>query len=92
MTDTNGIGYLNEWTFNKLYTKPIVVDENGKDLAEQCVGYNSSAFFGRGTSTGKEKNEKINSLSFEIVPKDKIGEKQYYHTNLSKLVDKEKIE
>ena len=90
--DSNGIGYLNEWTFNKLYSKPIVVDENGKDLAEQCVGFNPSTFFGLGTSASSESNGKIKSLSFEIVPKDKIGEKQYYHTDLTKLVDKEKIE
>ncbi len=90
--DSNGIGYLNEWTFNKLYSKPIVVDVNGKDLTEQCVGFNPSTFFGLGTTASSEKNGEIKSLSFEIVPKDKIGEKQYYHTDLTKLVDKEKIE
>src|SRR5690606_6870646 len=90
--DSNGIGYLNEWTFNKLYSKPIVVDENGKDLTAQCIGFNPSTFFGLGTSASSEKKGEIKSLSFEIVPKDKIGEKQYYHTDLKKLVDKEKIE
>lgn len=43
--DSNGIGYLNERTFNKLYSKPIVVDENGRDLTKQCVGFNPSTFF-----------------------------------------------
>jgi hypothetical protein len=90
--DSNGIGYLNEWTFNKLYSKPTVVDESGKDLTEQCAGFNPSTFFGLGTSTSSETNKKIKLLSFEIVPKDKIGEKQYYNTDLIKLVDKEKIE
>ncbi|MDH7448472.1 hypothetical protein [Aquimarina sp. 2201CG14-23] len=90
--DSNGIGYLNEWTFKKLYTKPIVVDQNGLDLTNQCVGFNPSTFFGNGTSMNSENNTKIKSLLFEIVPKDKIGEKQYYHTDLTKLVDKEKIE
>ncbi len=90
--DSNGIGYLNEWTFKKLYSKPIVVDENGKDLTEQSVGFNPSTFFALGTSASSDKKEEIRSLSFEIVPKDKIGEKQYYHTDLTKLVDKEKIE
>ncbi|MCL8009428.1 hypothetical protein M8845_18530 [Gelidibacter japonicus] len=89
--DSNGIGYLNEWTFNKLYSKPIVVDENGKDLTEQSVGFNPSTFFGLGTSASAEKNGEIKSLSFEIVPKDKIGEKQYYYTDLTKLVDKGKL-
>ncbi len=90
--DSNGIGYLNSWTFNKLNSKPIVVDINGKDLSQQCVGYNPSSFFGLGTSANAEKKLEIKSLEFEIVPEDKIGKKQYYHTNLSKLVDIEKIE
>lgn len=90
--DSNGIGYLNEWTFNKLYSKPIVVDVNGKDLSQQCVGFNPSTFFGLGTSSSSENDKEIKSLSFEIVPKEKIGEKQYYHTDLTKLVDREKIE
>lgn len=90
--DTNGIGYLNKWTFNKLHSKPIVVDKNGKDLSEQCVGFNPSTFFGLGTSASSEENGEIKSLSFEIVPIDKIGEKQYYHIDLTKLVDKGKIE
>ncbi|WP_231367626.1 hypothetical protein [Gillisia sp. JM1] len=89
--DSNGIGYLNEWTFNKLYSKPIVFDKSGKDLTEQCVGFNPSTFFGLGTSASSEKRKEIKSLSFEIVPIDKIGEKQYYSSNLNKLVDKKKI-
>ena len=90
--DSHGIGYLNEWTFNKLYTKPIVLDKNGKDLTKQSVGFNPSTFSGDGTSSSSESSMKIKSLSFEIVPKDKIGEKQYYNTDLHKFVDREKIE
>jgi hypothetical protein len=89
--DSNGIGYLNEWTFNHTYSKPIVSDVNGKNLEEQLVGFNNSSFFGLGTSTTSENQIEIKSMSFEIVPEDKSDEKQYYHTNLSKLVDKEKI-
>ena len=89
--DSNGIGYLDEWTFNQTYSKPIVVDVNGKNLEEQLVGFNNSSFFGIGTSTTSENQNEIKSKSFEIVPEDKKGKKQYYHTNLSKLVDKEKI-
>lgn len=90
--DTNGIGYLNEWTFNHLYSKPIVVDENGKNLTEQCVGFNPTTFFALGTTTTAENQRVIKSLTFDIVPEDKIDEKQYYNTDLTKLVDKEKIE
>mgnify|MGYP001157410845 FL=1 len=89
--DSNGIGYLDEWTFNQTYSKPIVVDVNGKNLEGQLVGFNNSSFFGIGTSTTSENQSEIKSKSFEIVPEDKKGKKQYYHTNLSKLVDKEKI-
>ena len=89
--DSNGIGYLNEWTFNKLYSKPIVVDENGKDLTEQCVGFNASTFFGLKTLSSTENGREIKSLSFEVVPKEKIGKKQYYRTDLTKSVDTEKI-
>ena len=89
--DTNGIGYLNEWTFNHLYSKPIVLDENGKNLAEHCVGFNPTTFFALGTTTTTEGNREIKSLSFDIIPEDKIGERQYYNTNLSELVDKKKI-
>jgi len=89
--DSNGIGYIDEWTFNKLYLKPIVVDQNGTDLTKYCVGFNPSTFFGHSTSTSSENNMEIKSLSFKIVPKEKIEEKQYYHTDLTKLVEREKI-
>jgi hypothetical protein len=89
--DTNGIGYVNEWTFNHAYLKPTVVDENGKNLEEQLVGFNNSSFFGVGTVTSSENQFQIKVKSFEIVPKDKLDQKQYYHTNLSELVDMEKI-
>lgn len=90
--DSNGIGYLTEWTFNKLYTQPLVVDENGKDLANQCVGFNPSTFFGNGTLTSSETDIEIKSLSFEIALVEKIGKDQYDHPDLTKLVDYEKIE
>jgi hypothetical protein len=89
--DSNGIGYLNEWSFNHSYLKPIVVDQNGKNLSRQLVGFNNSSFFGIGNSTVSDSQIEIRIKSFEIVPVDKLNEKQYYHTNLSKLVDKEKI-
>lgn len=44
--DSNGIGYITKWTFNHSYLKPIVVDENGKNLEGQLVGFNNSSFFG----------------------------------------------
>ncbi|MFN3801564.1 hypothetical protein [Belliella pelovolcani] len=60
-------------------------------MSKQSVGFNPWTFFGLGTSASSDKKGEIKSLSFEIVPQDKVGEKQYYHTDLIKLVDKEKI-
>ena len=79
--DSNGIGYLNKWTYNKTYTRPHVRQVNGKDLNKNLVGFNPSSFFGKSIGGG------IQSLSFEIVPDTKIGQKQYYSKNLYDLVD-----
>lgn len=65
--DTNGIGYLNEWTFNKTYSRPIVEQIDGKNLEKNLVGFNPSTFYGQSIGDGNA----IRSLSFNIVP-DKI--------------------
>ena len=83
--DSNGIGYLNKWTFNKTYTRPNVVQVDGKNLDKNLVGFNPSTFFGK--TVGGE----IQSLSFEIVPDDKIGQKQYYSKDIANLVDKKLV-
>jgi len=83
--DSNGIGYLNKWTFNKTYTRPNVVQVDGKNLDKNLVGFNPSTFFGRSGGDGMQ------ILRFEIVPDDKIGQKQYYSKNLTNLVDKELV-
>lgn len=88
--DSNGIGYLNKWTFNKTYARPNVVQLDGKNLDKNLVGFNSSSFFGTGKSCCIDSNE-IGSLSFEIVPDDKIGQKQYYSKDLTNLVDKKLV-
>ena len=62
--DSNGIGYLTEWTFNKTYSRPIVKQIDGKDLDKNLVGFNPSSFFGTSIGGGNS----IKSLSFEIVP------------------------
>jgi len=64
--DSNGIGHITEWTFDKTYRKPIVYDSEGNDLTKYCVGYSSSSFWGKTTS-----NLGSRSLSFELyVPLD----------------------
>lgn len=89
--DNNGIGYINEETYNKLKFKPTVIDASGKSLSENCVGYSPSAFWGKGNSESSQSKLKINYLSFEIVPDSLIGKKQYYSIDLFKFVDTLKL-
>ena len=89
--DSNGIGYINEWTFEKTYTPPVVVDKEGNLLNDQCVGFNPSTFWGKGFSTSTEHPDKIHHISFEIVPKDKAGQKRYYNKEVARLVDTTKL-
>lgn len=91
MIDTNGIGYINKWTFEKTYAPPVVTDNVGNQLNKQCVGFNPSTFWAKGYSTSTERPDRIYYLSFEIVPKTKIGQKQYYNNDLTKLVDTTKL-
>src|SRR5690606_14068814 len=58
--DSNGIGYLNEWTFNKTYSRPIVEQLDGKNLDKNLVGFNPSTFFGTSIGGGNA----IKSLRF----------------------------
>jgi hypothetical protein len=90
ITDKNGIGYITEWTFNKTYSRPIVEQMDGKNLGRNLVGYNPSTFFGKGKSCCVEGNQ-IENLSFEIVPDDKIGEKQYYSKNFRDFINKKLV-
>lgn len=84
--DSNGIGYINQWTFDKTYTEPIVVETTGKNINERCVGFNPSTFWGEGKACCIDKKQ-IYTLSFEIVPLSKLGQKQYYSRDLVVLVD-----
>ena len=89
--DSNGVGYITEETFDKLRYKPSVHDVSGKDLLPNCVGYNPSAFWARGEVQSSQSKIKIHYLSFEIAPDSLIGKKQYYSTDLFKVIDTLKI-
>ena len=90
--DSNGIGYINKWTFDKIFSPPTVVDNEGMSLNEQCVGFNPSTFWGKGYHTSTRHPERIHTLSFEIVPKDKAGQKQYYKkVGFTEFVDTTKL-
>jgi hypothetical protein len=83
--DSNGIGYINEWTFEKTYTRPIVIDENGNSLDSLLVGYNPTSFWALGKTCCID-NEEIHYKSFKI--KDIKTETEFKTHILSKLVDK----
>lgn len=89
--DSNGIGYINEETFEDLKWQPIVHDVSGKDLESNCVGYNPSAFWGKGKAESLNPKRKIEYMGFEIVPDNLKGHKQYYDTDLFKVVDTLKL-
>ena len=90
--DKNGIGYITKQTFDRNKAKPIVLEKDGTDVSDYCVGFNPSTFWAVGNSSyATEENIEIQFLSFELVPKDKKGEKQYYSAGLMELVEKTKL-
>ena len=84
--DSNGIGYVNEWTFNKTYLRPIVEQFDGKNLDKNLVGFNPSTFFGKSIGNGNA----IRSLSFKIIP-DNATKEKYYTLDWMDKVDKDLI-
>ncbi|MBN8686598.1 MAG: hypothetical protein J0M10_06260 [Chitinophagales bacterium] len=89
--DSNGIGYVTRWTFKKTWTPPAVFDSEGRRLDKQCVGFNPSTFWAKGYSTSSTYPGRIDYLSFEIVPEDKTGQKQYYDKEIFEKADKTKL-
>ncbi len=83
--DSNGIGYLNDWTFEKTYTRPIVIDENGNNLDSLLVGFNPSTFWGLAKSCCID-NEQVYSKGFEIK-KNKL-DTEFDARSLTELVDR----
>ena len=88
--DSNGVGYLNEWTFNKTYSRPIVEQMDGKNLDEYLIGFSSSAFFGKGKSCCVDSHE-VQSLSFKIGTKPHLEGEYFQSENLTEIVDKKRI-
>ncbi len=84
--DENGIGYINEMTFNKTYTKPVVTDRRGNDLSKQLKGFNNLIFWTNPEHCCIQLNA-IKSLNFEILPKDK-SENPFKFFELTKHIDR----
>ena len=88
--DSNGIGYIDKWTFDNTSSKPIVEQMDGKIIDKNLVGFNPSTFWAQGNSESSD-HFVIEYLSFEIVPDNKLGQKQYYSSDLTELVDRTKL-
>ena len=91
--DENGIGYITKKTFYRKHSKPVVLEEDGTNVSDRVVGFNPSTFWAIGKSSyateenSSTKELEVQFLSFELVPKDKKGEKQYYSPELMELID-----
>jgi hypothetical protein len=88
--DSNGIGYITKWTFKKTWSKPDVYTTSGHKINDLCVGFNPTTFWGLSKFCcidGKE----IKSLSFEIVPLEKKGQKQYYSKSFQGIIDTSRL-
>jgi hypothetical protein len=87
--DSNGIGYLTEWNFEKTYSRPIVKQTDGMNLDKYLIGFNPSSFFGKGKTCCVGKRQ-IQSLSFKIGSKPHLEDEFYESRSLIDLVDKDK--
>jgi hypothetical protein len=65
--DSNGIGYITDWTFNHSYKRPIVVYKNGINIDSLLVGFNPTNFWAVTSSFTTSSDKKIISKSFKIV-------------------------
>lgn len=83
--DSNGIGYIDQWTFDKVYTKPIVIDQSGKNLDSLLVGFNPTSFWGEGKVCCFG-NEEIYIKSFKI--KSSKPETEFKHRSLTELINR----
>lgn len=84
--DKNGIGYINERTFDKTYRKPIVTDTDGNNLSGQLKGFNNLVFWTNPEHCCIQLNA-IKSLNFEILPQDK-SENPFKFFELTKHADR----
>ena len=87
--DSNGIGYVNKWTFDKTYLQPIVIEADGTNINYRCVGFNPSTFWGFSKFCcigGKV----IKSKSFKIIQDEKNGYKQFYGKGFAGFIDTKK--
>lgn len=83
--DKNGIGYINQWTFDKTYTRPIVVDQDGNNLDSSLIGFNPTSFWSVGKSCCID-NQEIYTKGFKI--ESNIKETVFKHRSLTDLINR----
>jgi len=83
--DTNGIGYIDQWTFDKTYTRPIVIDQDGNNLDSLLVGFNPTSFWSKGKSCCID-NQEIYTKGFKIKRNEK--EDVFKFRSLVDLIDR----
>ncbi len=88
--DQNGIGYLNEWTFNKTYTRPVVKQMNGKNLDKYLIAYTPSGFFGGGKACCINKQQ-IKVLSFKIGTTPRLKDEYFESIDWMSKLDRNKV-
>ncbi len=94
--DSNGIGYINEQTFNTTTVRPKIFESDGTDISKYSVGFNPSAFWSKGKfafidMASKHTNKEIEYLSFWISHGSGDDVKTRNDINLNELVDHSKI-
>ena len=83
--DTNGIGYIDQWTFDKTYTRPIVIDQDGNNLDSLLVGFNPTSFWSKGKCCCID-NQEIYTKGFKIKRNKK--EDVFKFRSLIHLIDR----
>ena len=82
--DTNGIGYIDQWTFDKTYTRPIVIDQDGNNLDSLLVGFNPTSFWSVGKSCCID-NQEVHTKGFKII---RNGKEVFKFRSLTDLINR----
>lgn len=90
IVDENGIGYINQYTFDKTYKRPKVFNQNGENLDSQLKGFNNLIFWSHTGDCCINEKYSIESLNFEILPKNQ-KKNEFKFRSLSQLVNQNKV-
>ena len=94
--DSNGIGYINEQTFNTTTVRPKIIENDGTDISKYGVGFNPSAFWSKGKFAFidmniKHTNKNIEYLAFQVSYNSGDDVNFSNDINLNELVDHSKV-